>query len=287
MADIASNDLSIKTKIKLRDGNEMPLLGFGTYELEGNEAYQCVTEALEAGYRLVDSAAWYENEHEVGEAILDFCKSSGTSRSDIFYTTKLKLNNGYANVKKAIQCSLEACKLGYIDLYLIHGPLGGPHARKESWRAICDFQKENPGLLRSIGISTFGTRHIQELIDSGMAIPTVHQIDLHPFMTRTDIVAFSRKHGMILQAWGPMVRAMRFGHPHLSSLAQKYNKEEAQILLRYSIQKGFIPLPKSSSTERVIRNTQIFGFELTPEEMNDLDRLDEGLVTDWDPTDCV
>ncbi|PPQ63249.1 hypothetical protein CVT24_005709 [Panaeolus cyanescens] len=249
MTDITSNALSIETKIK-------------------------------------DSAAWYENEEEVGNAIREFCKASGTPRSDVFYTTKLKLNNGYANVKKAIQRSLDACKLGYIDLYLVHGPIGGPRARKESWRAICDFQKDHPSLLRSIGVSNFGVRHLQELIDSGMTIPAVHQIDLHPFMVRNDIVALSRKHGMALEAWGPMVRAMRFGHPLLSKLAERYSKEEAQILLRYSIQKGYIPLPKSASSSRIIRNAEIFDFCLTTEEMNDLDQLDEGLVTDWDPTNC-
>lgn len=166
-----------------------------------------------------DSAAWYENEREVGQAIVDFCQSTGTPRTAIFYTTKLKENNGYDRTKLAIQRSLDVCGLGYIDLYLIHGPLGGPHARKESWRAICDFKEESGGLLRSIGISTFGIRHMKDIIDAGMPIPVVHQvncpdfsffgvsdllimfyqIDLHPFMTRTEIVEFSRKNGMVLE----------------------------------------------------------------------------------------
>ena len=111
----------------------------------------------------------------MGQAILDFCSKTSTPRSEVFYTTKLKLNNGYDSVKKAIQRSLDACRLGYIDLYLIHGPLGGPKARKESWQAICDFQKET-GLLKSIGISTFGVRHMKEIVESGMALPVVHQV---------------------------------------------------------------------------------------------------------------
>ncbi|KAF4613802.1 hypothetical protein D9613_008053 [Agrocybe pediades] len=257
----------------------------GTYELEGKEAYEGVLSALQAGYRHIDSAAWYENEREVGQAILDFCKATNTPRSEIFYTTKLKLNNGYDKVKKAIQRSLDACRLGYIDLYLIHGPLGGPKARKESWQAICDFQKET-GLLKSVGISTFGVRHIKEIVDSGMPVPVVHQIDLHPFMARTEIVEYSKQHGMVLEAWAPLVRGYRFRHPEVVKISQRYDKQPAQVLLRYSLQKGYVPLPKSASKARIISNSQIFDFALTSDEVQALDRLDENLVTDWDPTDC-
>ncbi|KDR78684.1 hypothetical protein GALMADRAFT_64043, partial [Galerina marginata CBS 339.88] len=258
----------------------------GTYELEGNEAYEGVTSALKAGYRLIDSAEWYENEREVGRAILDFCSMTETPREAVFYTTKLKLNNGYDNVKKAIQRSLTACGLGYIDLYLIHGPLGGPEARKESWRAICDFQKESGGLLKTIGISTFGVRHMKDIIESGLPIPVVHQIDLHPFMTRTEIVEYSRKHGMVLEAWGPLVRGYRFKHPVVVELTHKYNKEPAQILLRYSLQKGYIPIPKSASQPRIIANADLFGFHLTDDDVERLNQLNEDLVIDWEPTEC-
>ncbi|TFK33452.1 aldo-keto reductase [Crucibulum laeve] len=277
-------NLTLNSTAKLRDGNEIPILGFGTYEMEGREAYQAVTWALEAGYRHIDSAAWYENEKEVGQAILDFCKTADVPRSDIFFTTKLKLNNGYANVRKAIQKSLDECGLGYIDLYLIHGPLGGSKARKESWEAICDVYKE--GTLKSIGISTFGVKHLKEIVNLGLEVPAVHQIDLHPFMTRREIVGFSQEHGMMLEAWAPLVRGCRFDHPSVVQLAKTHNKEPAQVLLRYSLQKGYIPLPKSVSKKRIISNTKIFDFSLTEEELTELDGLDEGLVTDWDPTNC-
>ncbi|KIY43822.1 Aldo/keto reductase [Fistulina hepatica ATCC 64428] len=256
----------------------------GTYELESREAKQAVTWALEAGYRHIDSATWYYNERECGEAILEFCKATGTPRSEIFFTTKLMHNNGYENVKKAIQKSLDVCGLGYIDLYLIHGPWGGPQARKEAWEAICDAQKE--GKLKSIGISTFGLRHMQELIATGLPVPAVHQIDLHPFQTHTEIVKFSKKHGMTMEAWAPLVRCMRFKHPEIQKLARKYGKEPAQILLRYSLQKGYVPIPKSSKKARIVSNTQVFDFELSEEEIQVLDGLDEGLATDWDPTNC-
>ncbi|KAJ7082849.1 aldo-keto reductase [Mycena belliarum] len=277
--------MNMQTTLELNDGNAIPVLGFGTYEMAGREAYDAVTCALEAGYRHIDSAAWYENEKECGQAISDFCKATGTPRSAIYYTTKLKLNKGYEPTLKAIQFSLDECGLDYIDLYLIHGPIGGPTARKECWRAICDTQKE--GKLRSIGVSCFGIRHLTEILDMGLAVPALNQIDLHPFMTRSAIVKFCREHKIALEAWAPLVRGLRFKHPSIVSLASKYNKEPAQILLRYSLQKGFVAIPKSVSPIRIASNTNLFDFKLEQAEVTDLDALDESLVTDWDPTDAA
>ncbi|KAI5122554.1 hypothetical protein M0805_005281 [Coniferiporia weirii] len=269
---------------QLRDGNLIPLLGFGTYEIEGREAYDTVKWALEAGYRHIDSAAWYENEKEVGNAILDFCKAHQVPRSEIYYTTKLRSNDGYQASKDAIQKSVDDCALGYIDLYLIHGPLGGPQARMDSWRAALDAKAE--GKLRSIGVSNYGVKHIQEILDAGVELPAVNQIDLHPFMVRAALVDFCQRHEIALGAWGPLVRAHKFGHPLLVKIAKKYGKEVPHVLLRYSLQKGFIPLPKTVSKERMISNTDIYDFELTDDEINGLDGLDEYLITDWDPSDC-
>ncbi|KAJ6468297.1 Aldo/keto reductase [Mycena sanguinolenta] len=277
-------DLDFQSTLALNDGNRIPCLGFGTYEIEGKEAYNAVTWALEAGYRHIDSATWYENEKQCGKAILDFCKATGTLRSEIFYTTKLKYNRGYKDTLKAIKYSLDQCGLGYIDLYLIHGPIGGPEARKECWRAICDSQKE--GHLKSIGVSCFGIRHLQELLATGLATPAVNQIDLHPFMTRTALVKFCQDHKIALEAWAPLVRGLRFNHPSIASLAQKYKKEPAQVLLRYCLQKNYVAIPKSVSKARIISNTNLFDFQLEPQEVLDLDGLDEALVTDWDPSEC-
>ncbi|KAA1467134.1 aldo-keto reductase [Dentipellis sp. KUC8613] len=277
------SSFTLQSKVKLSDGNEIPVLGFGTYELEGQDAYQSVMWALEAGYRHIDSAEWYENERECGRAIQDFCAKTGTPRSEIFYTTKLKHNAGVAATKKAIKKSLAECGLGYIDLYLIHGPWGGPQARRDAWEAIVEAQKE--GIVKSIGISTFGVRHMRELLETGLPVPAVHQIDLHPFMTRSEIVKFSTEHGMTLEAWGSLARGMRMKHPYILQLAEKYKKQPAHIFLRYSLQKGFVPLVKSSSQNRIIDNTYIFDFQLSTEEVAHLDSLNENLVTDWDPTD--
>ncbi|KAI0295898.1 aldo-keto reductase [Multifurca ochricompacta] len=285
--------LSLQSKYKLNDGSEIPVLGFGTYELEGENAYRAVKWALEAGYRHIDSAEWYENEQECGRAILDYCNESGVSRADIFYTTKLKHNAGIEATRKAIDLSLELCGLGYIDLYLIHGPWGGPEARRQAWEACVAAQKE--GKVKSIGISTFGLRHMRELFESGLPLPSVHQIDLHPFMTRTEIVEFCKDKGVVLEAWAALARTMRFEHPLIVSLSKKYEKGPAHIFLRYSLQKGFVPLVKSADRVRIVSNANVFDFELDLTELAQLDQLDESnahqqkqkdLVTDWDPTDC-
>ncbi|KAJ4489838.1 aldo-keto reductase [Lentinula lateritia] len=272
----------------LRDGAQIPIIGFGTYELDSEDAYNAVTWALEAGYRHIDSAEWYENERECGKAVMDFCRGHDVPRSSVFFTTKLKENNGYEGVTRSIQKSLDECGLGYIDLYLIHGPIGGRTARLESWRAICEAHKS--GKLRNIGISTFGIKHLQEILDlcskESLPLPSVHQIDLHPFQVRSGIVEFNKRHGIVLEAWAPLVRGLRFKHPSIVNLAQKYSKDSAQILLRYSLQKGYVAIPKSSSKQRIISNIQVFDFELSDTEILNLDGLDETLVTDWDPTDC-
>ncbi|KAJ7036824.1 aldo-keto reductase [Mycena alexandri] len=279
-----ASSIDLRSTLALNDGNGIPILGFGTYEMAGKEAYDAVTWALEAGYRHIDSATWYENEKECGQAILDFCKAMKIPREDIYYTTKLKLNVGYDETFKAIQFSLDECGLGYIDLYLIHGPLGGSEARKECWRAICDAQKE--GKLKSIGVSCFGIRHLKEILAMGLAVPAINQIDLHPFMTRSEIVKFCQEHNIALEAWAPLVRGLRFDHPSIVSLARKYNKQPAQVLLRYCLQKNYVAIPKSVSKTRIKSNTDIFDFALEQQEVLELDGLDEELVTDWDPSDC-
>ncbi|TCD64046.1 hypothetical protein EIP91_004595 [Steccherinum ochraceum] len=273
---------SLESKLKLRDGVEIPLLGFGTYELEYDDATNPVRWALEAGYRHIDSAAWYYNEKQCGAAIRAFLAKSGLPRESIFFTTKLRHNSTYQSVKSAIDKSVADCGLGYIDLYLLHSPIGGPEARRESWRAVCDAKEE--GKLRSIGVSNFGVAHINEMVRSGVELPAINQVDLHPFMTRTEIVEICRKHDIALEAWAPLVRGLRFRHPNVVELAKKYSKSSAQVLLRYSLQKGYIPIPKSGSQKRIRANTEIFDFALTEEEVQVLDGLNEDLVTDWEVT---
>ncbi|KAI0090281.1 aldo-keto reductase [Irpex rosettiformis] len=275
---------NLQSRMKLRDGSKIPILGFGTYELEGSSVIEPLTWALDAGYRHIDGATWYYNEKECGQAIHTWLSKTGTPRSEIFWTTKLKDNISYDATMKAIDASLSAIGFEYIDLYLLHSAIGGPEIRKECWRAACDAKKQ--GKVKSIGVSNFGVKHIQEMLEQGVELPVLNQVDLHPFMTRTDIVEICQKHDIALEAWGPLVRGLRFKHPSIVSLAEKYHKSAAQVLLRYSIQKGFIPIPKSASRERIISNTQIYNFELSEDEMKHLDSLDEALITDWEVTTC-
>lgn len=276
------SSLTIKSQLKLNDGNKIPILGYGSYKVPQKSVQECILNALKVGYRLIDSASWYNNEVECGRAILEFCKQTGVPRSDIIYTTKLGSNKGRAHSTEAIQIALDKCGLGYIDLFLIHTPEGGPEARRESWEAICAAQKE--GKLKSIGISNFGVKHMEEFLDSGLPMPAVNQVDVHPFNTRSEIVAFCRKYNIAVEAWAPLVQGQKFSHPSISHLATKYKKDPAQILIRYSLEKGYIPIPKTQSALRIKSNADVFGFELTKEEVAHLDSLNEDLTVDWDPS---
>ncbi|ORY84778.1 putative aldo-keto reductase [Protomyces lactucae-debilis] len=270
--------LSLTSRVTLNNGLSMPRLGFGVYMVSGQQCRQNVLEALEAGYRHIDSAEWYGNESECGDSI----RASGIPRQDIFYTSKLMHNTNFERGCKDIRKSIEACGLGYIDLYLLHGPYPNKQARLDAWRALEDGVES--GLIKSIGVSNFGERHLRELFDSNPKIkPVVNQIDLHPFMTRTSLVQFCKEHDIVLQAWGPLARAERWQDPTLQSIAKEYERSPAQVLLRWSLQHGYVPLPKSTHVERIKSNAQLWDFELSDATMAELDGLDEYLVTDWDP----
>ncbi|TIA72048.1 hypothetical protein E3P91_02223 [Wallemia ichthyophaga] len=272
--------LSITSSVFLKSGQRIPQIGFGTYESTSEEAYTSVKQALEAGYRHIDTAEWYENEEACGSAINDFMAQSGVPRGEIFYTTKLMANDGLEHSRKAIRESVRLSGLGYLDLYLIHGPYPHKEGRLASWQAIEEAIDE--GLIRSAGVSNYGIRHLVELSSTKHPV-SVNQLDLHPFMQRREDVAYNKQNNISLEAWGPLARAMRFNNPILKRLSEKHAKSPAQVLLRWSVQKGYIPLPKSVKRERLKANKNIFDFELSQDDMAELDSLDEYLVTDWDP----
>ena len=271
--------LPFGNRIALRDGHSIPQLGFGVYEMSGRQCKDAVRHALESGYRSIDSAEWYGNEQETGEAILEFLAKESLDRSDIFYTSKLRRNSSYDQAQKAIRNSVKACGLGYIDLYLLHSPYPDAHSRSESWRA-CE-EAVDAGLVRSIGVSNFGTRHLQELMTH--ELPVINQIDIHPFMTRNADVAFCEKHGIKVEAWGPLARGERMDDPTLLAIAKKYGKSVAQCMLRWSLQRGFICIPKSVNPVRMKENRDVFDFRLSDKDMEIMTQLDEYFVTDWDP----
>ncbi|KAH8693163.1 putative aldo-keto reductase [Talaromyces proteolyticus] len=284
------NTYTLSSTIKLPNGNLMPLIQLGVYLTSGRETENAVKYALEAGYRGIDSAQQYRNEREVGRSILQFLESEktkldGLKREDIFFTSKLASNISYDATRQSIKKSIQASGLGYIDLFLIHSPYGGKKKRLECWRALEDAYAEREIL--AVGVSNYGIKHLEELLGTNPRVrPAVNQIEVHPFNTRTEIVSFCQQNDIVVEAYAPLARAYRFRHPTIVALAEKYGCTPAQLMVRWSLQHGYVPLPKSSQADRIVSNAQVGGFEIGDEDMQVLDGLDEYLVTDWDPVDA-
>ncbi|KIW77501.1 hypothetical protein Z517_09947 [Fonsecaea pedrosoi CBS 271.37] len=287
---MAPNSFSLSTRLPLPNGLSIPQIHLGVYLMSNREASQAVKWALEAGYRGVDSAQMYRNERACGQAILSFLndKSSNTAgltREDIFFTSKLATNTNYDAARRSIRQSVEASGLGYIDLFLLHSPYGGKTARLSSWRAVEDAIQD--GEIKLGGVSNFGTKHLDELVAAKPCImPCVNQIEVHPFNTRTSIVETCRRYQILVEAYAPLARALRMEHPIIVSLSKKYKCTPAQLMVRWSLQHGYIPLPKSVSRDRIEANGNVGHFEISSDDMQTMDGLDEYLVTDWDPVDA-
>jgi len=287
---MAPTNYSLASRLPLSNGLSIPHIHLGVYLMSGREARQAVKDALASGYRAIDSAQMYRNEAECGKAIKEFLgdkslNSQGLKREDIFFTSKLASNTDYRRARSAIKKSVETCGLGYIDLFLLHSPYGGKTSRLASWKAVEDAVKD--GEVKIGGVSNFGVKHLEELIASEPEIlPAVNQIEVHPFNTRTSITDFCQKNGIVVEAYAPLVRALRMKHPTVTQLSKKYQCTPAQLLVRWSLQHGYIPLPKSVSKNRIEENGKIDFFEIDKADMKTMDGLDEYLVTDWDPVDA-
>ncbi|EJF64845.1 Aldo/keto reductase [Dichomitus squalens LYAD-421 SS1] len=276
----AQKALSLAATVRLSSGYDMPKLGLGVFE-----NYDCIPAclaALKCGYRHIDTARYYKNEDQVGQAI----EQSGIPREDIFVTSKVyDQEHGYESTVRAVDDSLRKFSYEYFDLYLIHSPLSGKQRRLETWRALIDAKKA--GKVRSIGVSNYSGRHIEEIRAAGLEIPAVNQIELHPFCQQRPITKYCEENGIVVQAYSPLVRG-RLDHPVLQHLSKKYNKDTAQIAIRWSLQHGFVPLPKSSRPERVLSNSEVYDFELDEDDMAALDALDKGKAgaVTWNPVDA-
>lgn len=286
---MAPASFSLSTRLSLSNGLSIPHIHLGVYLMSGREASSAVTEALSCGYRAVDSAQMYRNEKDCGQAIRSFLNdkslnTTGLTREDIFFTSKLATNTSYEAARKSISQSVKTSGLGYIDLFLLHSPYGGKQARLSSWKAVEDAIKD--GEIKIGGVSNFGVKHLEELSASKPRImPAVNQIEVHPFNTRTNIVEACEKLGIVVEAYAPLARALRMNHPTITELSQKYKCTPAQLMIRWSLQHGYIPLPKSVSKDRIRSNGDIGHFEISPTDVQKMDSLDEYLVTDWDPVD--
>jgi 2,5-diketo-D-gluconate reductase A len=256
-------------KVVLNNGVEMPILGFGVFQVtDTEECERSVYEALITGYRLIDTAASYLNEESVGKAI----KRSGVARDEMFITTKLWVQDArYDNTKRAFEKSLKKLQLDYLDLYLIHQPYGDIHG---AWRAMEELYQQ--GKIRSIGVSNFQPDRLMDLIMFNKVAPAVNQIETHPFNQQIETQKFLRENNVQIESWGPFAEGRNniFQNKLLVSLAEKYKKSVAQIILRWLIQRSIVVIPKTVRKEKMIENFNIFNFELSSEDMNDIVALD-------------
>ena len=295
-------ELTIETKLALNDGHLIPQLGLGVWQARaGASCEAAVLAALEAGYRLIDTAAMYGNEESVGGAI----RKSGIPREKIFVTTKL-WNSDHGNPQGALDTSLRKLKLDYVDLYLIHYPV---RERRQSWRALEALRAE--GKARSIGVSNFTIRHLTELLAQTKTVPAVNQIEFHPYLYQRDLLEFCAGKGIVIEAYSPLTKGARLKDPKLVAVAKKYStgerrpalsrsrlplvdrlfprsesKSTAQILIRWALQHGLVVIPKSANRTRIFENADVFNFEITAEDMRLLDGFNENLRTCWDPTNA-
>ncbi|KAJ0382932.1 hypothetical protein COL922a_011509 [Colletotrichum nupharicola] len=281
---MATKKYTLATRLTLANGKTIPQIQLGLYCMSGKEATKTIPWALNAGYRGFDCAQMYRNERESGKAISDYLSSSenaqGLKREDVFYTTKLaSCSTSYDEVRKSITESVKVSGLGYVDLFLLHSPYGGKEARLTSWKALEDAITE--GEVKMGGVSNYGSAHMEELMASKPRIaPVINQIEVHPFNTQTKIRETCAKHNIAIEAYAPLARGMRMKHPKILELAQKYGCSPAQLFVRWSLQHEMITLPKSVRQERLIENASVGNFEISKEDLAEMNGLDERLVTD-------
>ena len=257
--------------VTLNNGIKMPLEGFGVFQVpDPAQCEQAVLEAIESGYRLIDTAAAYMNEEAVGAAV----KKCGVPREELFITTKLWVQDAsFEGARKAIEASLNKLGLTYIDLYLIHQPMGDYIG---AYRAMEEAYRE--GKLRAIGICNFYPHRLADLCETVEVIPAVNQVELHPFFQQEDALALMKEYGVIPEAWGPFAEGKHgiFSHPVLTEIGKKYGKSAAQVALRWNVQRGVVVIPKSVHKERMEQNMNIWDFRLSDEDMSEIAKLDIG-----------
>jgi diketogulonate reductase-like aldo/keto reductase len=288
----------IDSRKNLNDGHAIPRLGLGVWLISsGKNCEAALRVALEAGYRHIDTAAFYGNETSVGKAVRD----SGIARQDIFVTTKL-WNSDHGDPEQALQKSLDKLKLDYVDLYLIHYPVP---QRLRSWRILEGLQAR--GKARSIGVSNFTIRHLTELIAGSEVVPAVNQVEFHPYLYQRDLLEFCRKKNIAIEAYSPLTHGKRLNDANLVAIAKKYPraatpargagsrlmdqlsgraqaKSTAQILIRWALQHEMVVIPKSANPQRIVEDAEVFDFAISAADMETLDGFDENLRTCWDPT---
>jgi 2,5-diketo-D-gluconate reductase A len=259
--------------LTLNDGNEIPQLGFGVFQIDPSETAEAVSRALEVGYRHIDTAEMYGNEREVGEAI----RASGLGRDDVYVTSKL--NNAYHepdDARRAFEETLSALGFDFVDLFLIHWPLptlyGGDFV--STWKTLEEFKQD--GRARSIGLSNFQVEHLKRLEDEADVTPAVNQIELHPYFQNAEVSRYGQERGIATEAWSPIAQGAVLGDEVITGIAERLGRTPAQVVLRWHIQRDHIVFPKSTTPERIEENFELFDFELSAEDVEQINALDRG-----------
>ena len=273
-------DKTLTSTARLNNGVEIPYLGLGVY-LAGSGAgtRNAVQHALQAGYQHIDTASSYGNEQEVGMVL----QKSRIPREKVFITTKLwNSDHGYDETIQACQESLATLGLSYMDLYLIHWPV--EKLRNEAWEAMIALQEE--GKCRAIGVSNYTIRHLEELLADSPVVPAVNQVEFSPFLYQKDLLDFCRSCGIQLEAYSPLTRGKKLNHPTITSIADRYGKTPAQIMIRWPLQHDVVVIPKSADQRRIYENADVFDFEISSEDLALLDSLNEDFRVCWDPSNA-
>lgn len=255
--------------ITLNNGVEMPQVGFGVFQVPNEETTAAVAEALKAGYRSIDTAAIYGNEEGVGKALAE----SGIAREELFITSKLWIADlGYEETLQAFDESLQRLGLDYLDLYLIHWPAPAKELYVDSWKALEKLYADKK--IRAIGVSNFQPAHLEKLIEASSIVPVINQVELHPALQNREVIAANTKHGIVTEAWSPLAQGAMLTDEIILAIAEAHKVTAAQVILRWHLQEGRVIIPKSVTPSRIAANLDVFGFELTSDELASIDALD-------------
>ncbi|GIO34822.1 MULTISPECIES: aldo/keto reductase [Paenibacillus] len=268
---------NLQSTVTLNSGHSMPWFGLGVYKVqEGQEVVDSVKTAIASGYRSIDTAALYGNEEGVGQAI----RESGVPREELFITTKVwNSDQGYDSTLKAFETSITKLGLDYVDLYLVHWPVKGKY--KETWRALEKLQQD--GRVRSIGVSNFHIHHLEDVMKDANVKPAVNQVELHPLLNQAELREYCKSQGIQIEAWAPLAQGHLLDNEVLKNIGAKYGKSTAQVILRWDIQNEIVTIPKSINPKRIVENADIFDFELTAEDMEQINGLNENRRFGADP----